>query len=127
METGFFSYQGDADSIDVENWGAGYLGLSGVAQSLSVLSHSGTIRAFDFPAHTITVDLQNDGDVEVHYRSQEELSIPSGVFGSMTGTGDLSIVHNPLDMNSVQVENTGTGSLILACFEEDAPEQCDTE
>lgn len=122
------SYQGDAGNLLIRNSDIGAIYLSGTAQNLSLTSMRGSIYAYAFPSHYINAELLNDGNAEIHYRAPEDPNAPHGVYGAILGSGQLSIVSDPTMGSAfpLQIENEGEGTFVLACEEENPPEQCDS-
>ena len=90
---------------------------------------AGSIHAFEFPSHSIDVELMGEGDIDIYLQQQENELSPSGVFGILTGSGTLSIISDPtatVGSSPIEVSNSGTGTISLLCLEENPPEQCES-
>ena len=124
------SYRGSANSISVFNEGEGDTSLFGSATNLSLTTMgAGSIHAFEFPSHSIDVELMGEGDIDIYLQQQENELSPSGVFGILTGSGTLSIISDPtatVGSSPIEVSNSGTGTISLLCLEENPPEQCES-
>lgn len=120
------SFRGEANNMFVFNSGTGDISFFGSAQQFSLTSMGGgTVHAFEFPAHSIDVEVFEQSSAEIHLLQDEDLTFLSGVFGMVGDGGQLSIISDPTpDTSLIEVNPSGTGTITLVCLEENPPEQC---